>query len=96
MDDRLPRVAELMATAVREHGCAICGGVPGDQQERLRQQVRRLLRGEGRRIRTLCRDSLGVIVADENFAVEFAGWPNFELAPVKTVRPPWRFDWLDE
>jgi hypothetical protein len=95
LDDRVPAVAELIASSVREHGCAICGGVPGDQQERLREEVRRLLRGEGRRIRTLFRDSFGVLVADENFRVELPGWPNLELAPLRPVRPPWRLDWLD-
>lgn len=109
-DDRIPRLAAAMADSVVTYGSAQCNGVPGDQADRLRSSVKRLLAGRATRLQSIQHEDVVVVATNEH-----PGHPDVDAAmraalgamPIPlpdgtfgstNPRPepgPWMFEWAD-
>jgi hypothetical protein len=98
-DNRIPVLADLATTAIKEHGTAEIVGVPGDQMNALRRAVRSELRRRfGFSTRTFTQDGLLVVSSPETrhlieqTAVRAMADLNFG-ATTKVDDSGWRFHW---
>jgi hypothetical protein len=96
-DDRLPLVADLVASLVAEHGVAEVRDVPGDQQAALRNEIRTLVRKRtGYLIQTIfTNDTLHIVCeavhdlhADQRLHAAVAALPNLLTNDPPSAPPP--------
>ena len=99
-DDRIPVLADLVATAVNEHGTAEIDGVPGDQMNALRHAIPRRATAtfSGFSTRTITQDGLLVISSPETrHLIEQTAAraiADFDFgATTKIDDTGWRFHW---